>query len=59
MIMLLKAASSAASVDTIANVTSHGVEYISTLSKFYAGEITMMQALDHVGLSGVSLLQFF
>lgn len=48
--------SSAASVDTIANVASHGVEYISTLSKFSAGEITMMQALDHVGLSGVSLL---
>lgn len=45
-----------ASVDTIANIASHGVEYISTMSKFSAGEITMMQAMNHVGLSGLSLL---
>jgi hypothetical protein len=44
------------SVDTIANIAAHGVEYISTLSKFSNGEITMIQAMDYVGLSGVSLL---
>lgn len=43
-------------VDTIANVASHGVEYISALSQFSSGKITMLQAMDHVGLSGVSLL---
>lgn len=48
--------SKAASVDTIAGVASHGVEYISTLSKFSDGKITMMQAMEHMGLSGVSLL---
>lgn len=45
-----------ASVDTIAGITSHGVEYISALAQFSSGKITMMQAMDHMGISGVSLL---
>lgn len=45
-----------ASVDTIASIASNGVEYASTLSRFAAGKITFMQAMEHVGLSGVSLL---
>ena len=48
--------SSAASVDTLAGIASHGVEYASTLSRFSAGKITLIQAMEHVGLSGVSLL---
>ena len=44
------------SVDTIANLASHGVEYYTTLSKFSEGKLTLMQAMDHVGLSGVAML---
>lgn len=43
-------------IDTIANIASNGVEYISTLSMLSNGQLTMMQALEHTGLSGISLL---
>ena len=43
-------------VDAIATVTSNGVEYISTLSQFSDGKITLMQAMNRVGISGISTL---
>jgi len=44
------------SADTAATMASHAVEYYSALSQFSNGKLTLMQAMDRVGMSGVSFI---
>lgn len=47
-------------VESIASMASNGVEYISTLSQFSSGKLTLTQAMNHIGLSNlVNLFNIF